>query len=567
MLYSKLFTRTRKTIKVDSSVNAKLLQQAGFIDQVMAGAFTFLPLGLRVLNKIETIIRQEMDTIAAEVLMPSVVPTELWERTGRLDTVDVLGQVTPANAPAKAKNDSRYVISPTHEEVVTPLAQKFALSYKDLPSAYYQIQTKFRNEPRAKSGLLRTREFRMKDLYSFHATIEDFKAYYEKAKEVYLNVYKRLGLGDETYITMASGGDFTEDYSHEFQLKVETGEDVIFRDPSTEECYNKEVTISQAPKLFDPEEPMLPREDVEGVGLIGVEPLAKFLKIPVEKTTKTLLFETNDGRVVAAAVRGGYDVHEEKLKRIVNCKSLALASAETVKKITGAEVGYAGILDLPKEVEVIIDESLKDRRNFETGANKTNYHTINVNFGRDIPEPSQYYDIKVAKEGDINPATGHVYEIFNACEIGNIFPLYTKFSDAFDFSYKDVDGQEKPVYMGCYGIGSSRIMGATVEKFNDEKGLFWPESIAPYKVHLVGIDLHDAEVNEKAKKIYAELLAQFPDEVLFDDRVDTRAGEKFADADLIGCPMRVVVSKRTGDKVEVKRRNEKESKLVNINEI
>lgn len=567
MLYSKLFTKTRKTIKDDGSINAKLLQQAGFIDQVMAGAYTFLPLGLRVLNKIETIIREEMNAIGVEVLMPSVVPTELWERTGRLDTVDVLGQVTPANANAKAKNDSRYVISPTHEEVVTPLAQKFAVSYKDLPCAYYQIQTKFRNEPRAKSGLLRTREFRMKDLYSFHATIEDFKKYYEKSKEVYLNVYKRLGIGDDTFITKASGGDFTEDYSHEFQLKVESGEDVVFQDPKTGDCYNKEVAPSQAPSMFDPQEPMKPRQDVEGVGLIGVDPLAKHLNIPVGKTTKTMIFETDDGRIVAAAVRGGYVIHEEKLRRILKCKSLVLASANTIKEVTNAEVGYAGILGLSSEIQVVMDESLKGRRNFETGANRTNYHTINANFGRDIPEPKEFFDIKVAQAGDINPSTGQIYELFNACEVGNIFPLYTKFSEAFNFKIKDSNGVDSPVYMGCYGIGPTRIMGALVEKFHDDNGIIWPSVVAPYKVHLIGLDLHEESIRSRALEVYHKLQEQFPDEVLFDDREGIRAGEKFADADLMGSPMRIVISKRTGDKVEIKMRKETESKLLDLSEI
>jgi len=409
MKFSKLYTKTTKTISEDSSINAKLLIQAGFVDQVMAGAYTFLPLGLRVLNKIENIVREKMNAIGAEVLMPAVVPTDLWEKTGRLETVDVLGQVTAANAAAKAKNDSRYVISPTHEEVVTPLAQKFVTSYKDLPCGYYQIQTKFRNEPRAKSGLLRCREFRMKDLYSFHVSEEDLKKYYEQSKDAYWSVYEALGIKADTYIVKASGGDFTKDYSHEFQLRVDTGEDTVFRNTKTGECFNKEV----APN--------------------------------------------------------------------------------------GAE---------------------------ESGE----------------------------------------YEIFRACEIGNIFPLNTKFSDAFGFTYKAEDGTEKKVYMGCYGIGTSRIMGVMVEKYHDEKGIIWPKSVAPYKIHLIGLDLHDAEVTAKVENVFATLQKHFPDEVLFDDRVDARAGEKFADADLIGCPFRVVVSKRSGDKIEVKKRNEKEAAILSLEE-
>jgi len=409
MLYSHLYTKISKTHRDDFSINAQLLGQAGFIDQVMAGAYTFLPLGLRVLNKIESIIRDKINSIGAEVLMPAVVPIELWERTGRLETVDVLGQVTPANAATKLKNDSRYVISPTHEEVVTPLAQKFINSYKDLPCAYYQIQTKFRNEPRAKSGLLRCREFRMKDLYSFHVSEEDLKAYYETTKDVYWSIYEALGIKEDTCIVKASGGDFTKDYSHEFQIRVETGEDTVYRNITTGECYNKEVMPSDSG-------------------------------------------ENND------------------------------------------------------------------------------------------------------------------YETFKACEIGNIFPLNTKFSQAFGLTYKDVNGEDKPVYMGCYGIGSSRIMGAMVEKYHDKYGIIWPESVAPYKINLVGLDLKDEVVKTQAYAVYELLLKRYPNEVLFDDRIEARAGEKFADADLIGCPIRVVVSKRTGEKVEVKNRNAKDTTLLTIEE-
>ncbi|MFO0703519.1 MAG: aminoacyl--tRNA ligase-related protein [Patescibacteria group bacterium] len=409
MKYSKLFTKTKKTIKDDSSINAKLLIQGGFVDQVMAGAYTYLPLGLRVLNKIENIVRTEMNKIGAEVLMPAVVPTELWEKTGRLETVDVLGAVVPANDVAKSKNDSKYVISPTHEEVVTPLAQKYISSYKDMPCAYYQIQTKFRNEPRAKSGLLRCREFRMKDLYSFHTSPEDLKKYYEASKDIYFAVYEALGIKADTYLVKASGGDFTKDYSHEFQLRVETGEDTIYRHKTTGECFNKEIAPEGA------------------------------------------------------------------------------------------------------------DES-----------------------------------------GD--------YEVFKACEIGNIFPLNTKFSDAFGLTYKAEDGSDQKVYMGCYGIGTSRIMGVMVEKYNDGKGIIWPTSVAPYKVHLTGLDLHDQELSAKAEKLYTDLKKHFPDEVLFDDRIESRAGEKFADADLIGCPLRVVISKRSGDRIEVKERAGKESTLLSVEE-
>ncbi|OGK13935.1 proline--tRNA ligase [Candidatus Roizmanbacteria bacterium RIFCSPHIGHO2_02_FULL_37_15] len=566
MLYSKLFGKAKKSSKAYDSVNAALLQKAGFIDQVMAGVYTYLPLGLRVLNKIENIIREEMNKIGEEIFMPSLTPKLAWEQTERLNTVDILMKTAPANKFALAKNATEYILNPTHEEVVVPLGQKFVLSYRDFPFALYQIQSKFRNEPRVKSGLLRGREFRMKDLYSFHTSVEDFKSYYEKTKESYLNIFKRLGLGKDTVTVLASGGSFTEDFSHEFQTFCEAGEDTLFFVKSKKIYYNKEVTPSRAPKVKYKEKKMLKRQNVFGKGIIGVGELAKFLNIPIEKTTKTLIFETDDGRVIAAAVRGGYDINEDKLRKAAKCKALKLASEKNVKKITGAEVGYAGIINLAKNLEVYIDESVGERINFETGANLTNYHSINVNFGRDLPLPKKFYDIKIAKDGDLNPDTGEIYLTMKASEVGNIFPLYTKFTDSFNYKFIDRDGREKPIYMGCYGIGSSRIMGVIVEKFHDSHGIIWPENVAPYRFHLIGLDLKDKSVSEKVHKVY-KVLKEQNQEVLFDDRVDVSAGEKFADTDLIGIPYRLVVSKKTGDKIEVKKRNEKTFQLVSLNKL
>ncbi len=566
MLYSKLFGKTNKNAKEYGSINATFLEKAGFIDKTMAGVYTFLPLGLRVLNKIEDIIRGEMDKIGSELVMPSIVPLELWETTGRLGTVDVLMKAVPANKYALAKNPAEYVLNSTHEDTITPIAKKFYLSYKNFPFAVYQIQTKFRNEPRAKSGLLRCREFRMKDLYSFHTSEEDLKKYYEVAKAAYLNVFDKLGLGKETMIVLASGGDFTKDFSHEFQTRCETGEDMIFLVKKNNLAYNREIAPSKAPKVTYSDKEMLPRKDILGKGIVGVEELAEFLKIPVEKTTKTLLFENEKGELIAAAVRGGYDVNEEKLRKVSDSQKLLLASAEKVKKVTGAEVGYAGLLNLEKNVKVYMDESMQDRLNFEMGANKTHYHSININFDRDIARPSKFYDIKVAKKGDLYPETGEEYEVFKSAEVGNIFPLNTKFTNAFDYTYIDESGKQKPIFMGSYGIGSSRVMGVLVEKFHDERGIIWPENVAPFQIHLIGLDFTDKEVKDRCYKIYDELLKKGK-EILFDEREETRAGEKFADADLIGIPIRLVVSKRTGDKIEFKKRTEKTTKLVSLDSL
>ncbi|MEZ0208652.1 MAG: proline--tRNA ligase [Candidatus Paceibacterota bacterium] len=417
MRQSQLYTKTRKEAPSDEvSKNAILLTRAGFIHKEMAGVYTFLPLGLRVLKKIEDIIRRHMDTIGNELVMSSLAPKENWEKTGRLETVDVLMKTAPANKASEEKSTNSYILNPTHEELITPVASEYARSYKDLPVAFYQIQTKFRNEARAKSGLLRGREFRMKDLYSFHASAEDLSTYYEKAKEVYADIYREIGIGDDTFITLAGGGDFTKEFSHEFQTLVEAGEDVIYLDRKNKIAYNKEV------------------------------------------------------------------VNEENAEKL----GVDFSSLEQV----------------------------------------------------------------------------------NACEVGNIFPLGTKFTKAFDYTYTDEEGKQADVYMGCYGIGPSRLMGVVTEKFADDKGLVWPASIAPFSMHLIVIS---KDKSSEAVKVAEDLYKKLTDahvEVLFDDR-EEQAGSKFADSDLIGIPMRVVVSDKSLEKggVEIKERTSDASEIITIEQL
>jgi len=566
MLQSKLFPGTLKEDPKDEvSISAKYLIRAGFIDKVMAGVYTILPLGWRVLDKIEDIIREEMDAIGGQqVFMPSLSPQENWRKTAdRLNKIDVLFEARGANKESRRRNDATYVLNCTHEDIVTPLAKKMKFSYKDFPLALYQIQTKFRNEARPKSGILRGREFRMKDLYSFHRSPEGLQKFYETSKGAYKNVFDRLGIGEDTHITLASGGDFTKDFSHEFQTECEAGEDLVFKVKSTGVCYNREVTPSQAQEFkgnFSKDQKEM--ELVEGKGVIGVGELVDFLKIDIERTTKTLVYKTDDEKFVLAAVRGDYEINEEKLSKVIGASRVELADAKEVKKTTGSEIGYIGIVNAPEKVQVVMDDSLKDRVNFESGANKTNYHAVNVNFGRDVEEPKEFFDIKTAKEGDVFPETGEVYEVFKGSEVGNIFPLNTKFSEGFDYCYTDKDGKKNLVYMGSYGIGSTRAMGVIVEKMHDENGIIWPETIAPFKVHLISIGK-----DEEARKLYDKLRKENV-EVLFDDR-DISPGEKFAEADLIGCPLRVVVSAKTLEKgkIEVKKRNEKEANFVDEKEL
>lgn len=408
MRYSQLFGKTSKTVPSDAdSINAKFLTQGGFISKQMSGVYNYLPLGLRVLTKIQNIVREEMNAIGGqEILMPVLSSEEDWKTTGR-EKMDVLFHL-------KGQDDASLVLNPTHEEVVTPLCQKYTFSYRDLPFSVYQIQNKFRNEPRAKSGLLRGREFNMKDLYSFHTDEKDLDNFYEIVKKAYFKIYDRLGLGDITVLTFASGGAFSK-YSHEFQTLNKNGEDTIYLCQKCKIAINKEII--------------------------------------------------------------------EEQKTCPNCNSEKL---ETVKAI----------------------------------------------------------------------------------EVGNIFKLRTKFSKSFDFNFVDKDGESKLVEMGCYGFGPSRVMGTIVETFNDERGIIWPKSIAPYQIHLIGLDLTDKNIKEKVKNFY-KTLTDKNIEVLFDDREDVSAGAKFADADLIGIPIRLVVSKRSLEKdgIELKHRDQKDSEIVSFDEI
>jgi prolyl-tRNA synthetase len=554
MKYSKLFTKTQKIAKEYDSTNATLLIKAGFVDQTMAGVYTFLPLGLRVLTKIENIIRKHMDEIGTELLMPSLTPKANWETTGRLETVDVLFKASGANKNSQAKNGAEYVLNCTHEDVVTPLAQKFRGSYKEFPFAVYQIQTKFRNEARAKSGIMRGREFRMKDLYSFHTSQEDFQKYYDGAKEAYTATFKALGLGADTVMALASGGDFTKDFSHEFQTRCDAGEDIVFYDEVTKTYYNREVAPSKAPAVEQDKE-QKPLEEVYGENITGMDALVKFLNVPAEKCVKTILYQADD-QVVAVGVRGLYEVNEDKLKKILGCQKLALATPEVVQQVTGAIIGYAGLIGLPDTVRIIADESLAEMMNFECGGNKDHIHVINVNWGRDLPKPEQFYDVKVAQPGDLNPKSGQVMEHFKAAEVGNIFPLQSRFPDAFKYTFIDEQGKPQHILMGCYGIGSSRVMGVMVEKFHDEKGIIWPKQVAPFTVHL--ISLRGGE--EQAAQLYDKLKEKGFD-VLWDER-DLSPGAKFADADLIGCPVRLVISAKTNGQVEWKERAGQTSEVI-----
>lgn len=564
MRRTELFTKTSKTAPSDDVArNAQLLTRAGFIHKEMAGVYAYLPLGLRVLENIKRIVREEMNAVGGqELMMTALQPSDLFEKTNRWDD-----DVVDNWFKTELKNGTKLGLGLTHEEPITNVLVDHINSYKDLPLTVYQIGNKFRNEKRAKSGLLRGREFVMKDAYSFARNQAEHDEIYEKTAAAYSRVYERLGIGNITFRTKADGGYFTEKNSDEYQTLSEIGEDTLFHIPDTDIWYNQEIAPAIAPKVEQVGVKEKPLENIKADGVIGVDELVKHLGVSTELTTKTMLYQTDSGELIAAAVRGGYDVNEIKLRKVVGAKSLKLADAETIKRVTGAEIGYAGLLNLPAEVRAVVDESCAGRLNFEMGNNVTGEHTINVNWGRDLPEPDQFYDIKVAKEGDIDPESGKIYEVKKGVEVGNIFPLESKYPDALGLFYSDENGDQQHIVMGCYGIGVSRLVGVIAEIFADDRGLAWPENIAPFKVCLIQIS-DDEDVKSAAQKLYQDL-QDSGIEVLWDDRAGARPGEKFADADLMGLPHRVVISAKTLDqeKVEYKSRQSSESEMLTVGEL
>jgi prolyl-tRNA synthetase len=470
MKYSKLFGKTQKTVPNDATLAShKLLYQAGFIRESVAGRYYLLPLGVRVHDKIKKIIKEEMDAVGGqEMVAPILHPKELWKETNRTTSVGF------ELMSIKDRNEAEFVLGGTAEEMLVDLVRKFQISYKDLPFNLYQFSTKFRDEMRARGGLLRLREFVMKDAYSFDASEEEFKKVYKKMSNTYKRIFERIGL--KTLSVESDNGYIGGEYCHESVVESEAGETKFLMTEDGSYAAHEDVAVFHCEEMTDSEEEK-PLEEVEGKGIIGVEELAKFLKIPVEKTTKTILFEDENGNVIAAALRGGYDINEVKLMHIAKVYRLQLASAETVQKVTGAEVGYAGLLHLPKDVRIFMDESMRGRKNFEMGANKTNYHSINVNFGRDLEEPAEFYDFKLAKEGYTTKDGKKLVEK-RGIEVGNIFQLGFHYSSKMaGATFRDAQGKEQPYYMGCYGIGLARTLAALVEVSHDEKGILWTDSV------------------------------------------------------------------------------------------
>jgi prolyl-tRNA synthetase len=553
-----------KTLKDDpkdaQTAGHKLLIRAGYIRQISPGVYAYMPFFLRTLNKISRIIREEMDAIGCEeLLMPTLQPKDLWVESGRWERyTDVDG----AMFSFRDRRGGIACLGLGYEEVVTDIVRREVSSYKQFPKRLYQIQTKFRDEIRPRFGLMRARDFLMMDAYSFDVDDAGLDASYRAMHDVYHHICKRVGL---TYRCVeadpgATGGSECRD----FMVLADVGDAFVFCD-ICEYAATQEWATSWL-EAFPQDKEQKPMEAVYGPGLIGVEPLAKFLGIPVWKTTKTLLYQADD-KVVAVMVRGECDVNEAKVKSLLKCHEIALATPEVVKEVTGAEVGYAGPIGLPPEVTVLADHHTKNRINFECGANKTDYHNINVNFGRDFPLPT-FGDFKLAKQDHLCPhcESGKLKEA-RGIEIGHMMKLGKQYSEKLSCTYLDKEGKSQFPVLGYYGICVSKVAAALIEQSHDDSGIIWPIPVAPFQVHLIALNTEDEGVRNEAENVYRQLTEEGID-VLFDDR-DLRAGEKFGEADLLGMPIRLTISKRTikERKLELRLRNKSQSELLAYDEV
>ncbi len=534
MRWTRTFIRTLRQDPADAEVvSHRLMARAGMISKLAAGIYNYLPLGWRSIRKLEAIIREEMERAGStELLMPAVQPAELWQESGRWF------KYGPELLRIKDRHDRDFCFGPTHEEVVTDIVRRTTTSYRQLPANLYQIQTKFRDEIRPRFGLMRGREFIMKDAYSFHASAEDLDVAYRAMEAAYCRIFERCGL--EYTKVEADTGNIGGSESHEFMVLAGTGEDAII---SCACGYGANVekavtgTLESAPEwpLAVPEAP----EKVHTPGLKSVEEVAGFLGVAPAHLIKTMVFETDEAFVVAL-VRGDREVNEVKLKNVLDCTHIQLASEEKIEKVTGGAMGFSGPVGL-EGIRIVADPTVMALAVAATGANERDHHLVGVVPGRDF-EPDDVADIAMAAAGDPCPRCGKPMTEKRGIEVGHIFKLGTKYSEPMRCTFLDADGAERPMIMGCYGLGVGRTVAAAVEQNHDDHGIVWPLPLAPYEVVLVLLNSDRPEVVEAADALYARML-EAGIEVLYDDRSE-RPGVKFNDIDLIGFPVRVVVGKR-----------------------
>lgn len=556
MKQSKMLIPTLREVPADADIKShQLLLRAGFIRQNASGIYSYLPLANKVIKKIEQIIREEMDAAGGvELLMPALQQAELWQESGRWFTYG------PELMRLKDRNSREFALGATHEEVITSLVRDEVKSYKRLPLTLYQIQTKFRDEKRPRFGILRGREFIMKDAYSFHSSHESLGEVYDAIFQAYCNIFERCGLNYRAVI--ADSGAMGGKDTHEFMVLSDVGEDTIAY--STESNYAANIEMAPVINSYEKvEEPVKELEKVETKDQKTIEEVSSFLNVHADKCIKSLLFKV-DERFVLVLVRGDHEVNDIKVKNLLEANVVELADHADTEKILGSKVGSLGPINV-KDVEVIADNAVKAIINGVCGANEEHFHYVNVNADRDF-SVDQYADIRFIQEGDLSPDGKGTITFAKGIEVGHVFKLGTRYSEAMGATYLDENGRSQSLIMGCYGIGVSRTMAAIVEQFNDDRGIVWPNAVAPFDAHLITVNTKDESQNALTDKLYAALKANRFD-VLVDDRAE-RAGVKFADSDLIGLPIRITVGKKAAEGiVEVKVRSTGEMLEVHESEL
>jgi len=564
MKASQSFLATLKEAPSDAEVvSHKLMVRAGLIRKLSAGIYNYLPLGLKVIRKVENIIREEMNRAGAiELLMPMIQPAELWQETGRWE------KMGPELLRIKDRHDRDFLIQPTSEEVITDLARNEIKSYKQLPVNFYQIQTKFRDERRPRFGIMRGREFSMKDAYSFDRDAEGLKKSYQIMFDAYTRIFKRMGL--QFRAVTADNGAIGGSGSQEFHVIADTGEDAIVYCPSSEYAANLEaaesLSLIAARAAAAQAMAKVPTPDITNCADV-----AKFLSIPLEKTVKSLLFaadqEKGPAKLFMLLVRGDHELNEVKASKIPGMAESRFATEAEIKQACNAPAGYLGPVGVSSDVTVVADRTVANMSDFVCGANDVGHHLTGVNWGRDLPEPL-VMDIRNAVIGDPSPDGNGNVDICRGIEVGHVFQLGTRYSEAMGCTYLDQQGKAQPMVMGCYGIGVTRLLGAAIEQGHDDKGIIWPISMAPFEVVICPMGYEKSEaVKTACDQLHDELLAAGID-VILDDR-NERPGAMFADWELIGAPFRVVIGDRglADSQVEFKGRTDAESQNIPLAQI
>lgn len=555
MKQSKVFIPTMKEVPTGAeALSHRLLLKAGLIKQSTSGIYSYLPIAARVLNNIEAIVREEMERIdAVEILMPALQPSELWEESGRWSAYG------PELMRLQDRNGRQFALGPTHEEVVTSIVRDELKSYKQLPMTLFQIQSKFRDEKRPRFGLLRGREFIMKDAYSFHADEASLDEAYEDMYHAYGRIFNRVGINARPVV--ADSGAIGGSHTHEFMALSEIGEDTIVYSEQSDYAAN----IEKAEVVYHPNkkhEDVQPLTKIETPNVHTAQDLATFLNKPLDEITKSMIFNV-DGEFILVLVRGHHEINDIKLKAYFGTDNVELATEDEIINILGAKPGSLGPV-FDKDIKIYADNFIQDLNNIVVGANEDGYHLLNANVDRDF-EVEAYGDFRFILEGELLADSSDKAHFAEGIEVGQVFKLGTKYSESMNATFLNDQGRAQPLLMGCYGIGISRTLSAIVEQNNDENGIIWPKSVTPFELHLITINPKKDDQRELADQLYTQLKENY--DVLYDDRKE-RAGVKFNDADLIGLPIRIVVGKNAAEGiVEVKRRDTGDSEDVHIDNL